>query len=320
MKPFKTLDEQLDLLESRGLIINNRDKATSYLLEHSYYNVINVYSKFFQNEKNKFINGASFEEIRRVHIFDSELKSILFKYIIESEKHFKSSIAYRFGEKFKDIPYAYLQTSCYSDKNLISLATTISILSKVLKENINSNQPNSIKHYHSNHNNVPIWVLINELTFGETLYLYINLDEKLKNRIAQDMNRFLSDCIGKPTVLESHALTNLLFNLKDIRNCVAHNNVLFGMKCRNNVKYFPEIHDPYCIKKQQPRQDLFNMIIMMRCFLTNNQFSIMHNTILSRTKTLQGSLQTIEINKIINTLGFPNNWCNTAKKLDQNKI
>ena len=216
MKPFKTLKEQLDLLESRGLTINDREKAASYLLEHSYYNVINVYSKFFQDEKNTFISGSSFEEIRRVHIFDSELKSILFKYIIESEKHFKSSIAYRFGEKFRDKPYAYLQTNCYSNNNLISLAQTVSTLSKVIKENINSNKASSIKHYYSNHNDVPIWVLINELTFGETIYFYINLDDKLKNRIAQDMNKFLQDCIGKQTTLEAQTLINLLFNLKDI--------------------------------------------------------------------------------------------------------
>ena len=319
MKPFKTLKEQLDLLESRGLTINDREKAASYLLEHSYYNVINVYSKFFQDEKNTFISGSSFEEIRRVHIFDSELKSILFKYIIESEKHFKSSIAYRFGEKFRDKPYAYLQTNCYSNNNLISLAQTVSTLSKVIKENINSNKASSIKHYYSNHNNVPIWVLINELTFGETIYFYINLDDKLKNRIAQDMNKFLQDCIGKQTTLEAQTLINLLFNLKDIRNCVAHDNVLFGMRCRNNVKYYPEIHDLYYIKKEQSRQDLFNMIIMMRCFLTNNQFSLMHNTILSRTKTLQNSLKTIEINKVIEQLGFPRDWANQTDKLDQNK-
>lgn len=48
MKPFKTLDEQVDLLEKRGLTISNRQKTKHYLLQHSYYNVINVYSRFFQ--------------------------------------------------------------------------------------------------------------------------------------------------------------------------------------------------------------------------------------------------------------------------------
>ncbi|MCD8028155.1 MAG: hypothetical protein LUF02_05750 [Erysipelotrichaceae bacterium] len=35
MKPFKTIDEQLDLLKSRGLIFTNEDKAKQYLLNNN---------------------------------------------------------------------------------------------------------------------------------------------------------------------------------------------------------------------------------------------------------------------------------------------
>ena len=81
MKPFKTIDEQYDLLLSRGLSFTNEEKAKQYLLNNNYYNVINCYAKFFMNEQDKFL---------------PEIKSVLFKYIIEAEKHLKSIIAYRF--------------------------------------------------------------------------------------------------------------------------------------------------------------------------------------------------------------------------------
>ena len=132
MKPFKNLDEQIALLESRGLSIPDHEKAKYYLLQYSYYNVINVYSRFFQAETDKYIPGTTFNEIRAVHTFDSEIKSIFFKYLIECEKHLKSIVSYRFGETYSDTPYAYLLSSSYDNKNLLNLSTTISQLFKLL--------------------------------------------------------------------------------------------------------------------------------------------------------------------------------------------
>lgn len=55
MKPFKTIDEQYDLLLSRGLAFTNEEKAKQYPLNNNYYNIINCYAKFFMNEQDKFL-------------------------------------------------------------------------------------------------------------------------------------------------------------------------------------------------------------------------------------------------------------------------
>lgn len=161
MKPFQTLDEQIQLLHSRGLSINEPEMAKLYLLQHSYYNVINVYSKFFQSKPDQYIPGSTFNEIRSVHIFDTELKSAFFKYLLECEKHFKSIVAYRFSERYPDILFAYLKTSSFDDRDLIALSNTISQLSNTITRNIRKKESNAIKHYKNNHGNVPMWVLIN---------------------------------------------------------------------------------------------------------------------------------------------------------------
>lgn len=46
IKPFRTLDEQLNILHKRGLHISDYPRAKRYLLTNNYYNVINGYSKF----------------------------------------------------------------------------------------------------------------------------------------------------------------------------------------------------------------------------------------------------------------------------------
>ena len=85
------------------------------------------------NEQDKFLSGTNFDEITHIHFFDKELKSVLFKYIIEAEKQLKSIIAYRFSEMYKDIDYAYLVSTNYSSKNLLEVTSLISNLSSIIK-------------------------------------------------------------------------------------------------------------------------------------------------------------------------------------------
>ena len=89
MKPFKTIDEQYNLLLSRGLLFTDENKAKQYLLNNNYYNVINCYAKFFMDEQDTFIKGTNFDEITHVHFFDKELKNVLFN------AQFKKNVAIR---------------------------------------------------------------------------------------------------------------------------------------------------------------------------------------------------------------------------------
>lgn len=308
MKPFKTLEEQIDLLMQRGLIISNRKKTKRYLLQHSYYNVINVYSRFFQFAPDKYIEGTTFDEIRAVHVFDSEMKSTFFKYLLECEKHFKSILAYRFSETYGDTSFAYLKTSSFTDKDLINLSATISQLSNTITKNLRKKESNAIKHYTSNHLDVPMWVLINQLTFGQVVHMYAHFNNKLKNAIARDVAYYLEDNTKGKIIFEPDELQRFLFNLIDIRNCVAHNNKLFNFKAKNNVKYIPKLHMIEGITKTAPRQDLFNCFIMMQALLEKEQYTLLHNTIRKRIRNLDHHIQTISVDQIIGSLGFPTNW------------
>ena len=77
MRPFKTIDEQIQILKDRGLIIEDHVETRNYLIRNNYYNVVNMYSKMFQNSENSYIAGTTFKEIKALHIFDAELKIYL---------------------------------------------------------------------------------------------------------------------------------------------------------------------------------------------------------------------------------------------------
>ena len=109
MCTFETINEQINILKHRGLIIHNEERAKRYLLTNNYYNIINGYSKFFQDHEDHFVDGATFDEIRELYWFDKEFKQVLLNGILNAEHHLKSIAAYRFAESNSRSKYPYLQ-------------------------------------------------------------------------------------------------------------------------------------------------------------------------------------------------------------------
>lgn len=65
-KEFKTIDEQIELLQSRNLHIENKNIARKILLNNNYYYLINGYKDIFLNKNSKeekFANETTLEEI-----------------------------------------------------------------------------------------------------------------------------------------------------------------------------------------------------------------------------------------------------------------
>ncbi|AJK51216.1 Abi family protein [Mycoplasma capricolum] len=104
-KEFKTFEEQIEILKSRGLIISNEQKAIEILKQENYYNIVNGYKDLFlkkslDNNKDIFIENTNFDELYSLFLFDRELRSILLKYILIFERDFKTTIAYNFSKKY----------------------------------------------------------------------------------------------------------------------------------------------------------------------------------------------------------------------------
>ncbi len=316
MKPFKTIDEQIDILKHRNLNFKDEIRAKNYLLYNNYYNVINCYSKYFLDSKEKYINGTDFENIIDVHNFDKNLKSILFKFIIDCEKTFKSIFSYRYSEYFKDIRYSYLDINNYDSNKVLQVSKNISQLSNIISIKWNQKN-NSIAHYVNNYNNVPMWVLINNLTFGQTSKLYSYMPMKLKNRIAKDLSFFLKLNTGdEKAILESDQLESYLINLVEIRNLIAHNNKIIDFKFIKHNRYNKYLHSSSNISKNSPRNDIYNSVISMKCFLNVQEFAQLNNSIKKRLNKLERRINPLAYDRIVKDLGFEK----PLPKLNQQKI
>lgn len=310
-KPFKTIDEQIEILKSRELKFKNIDRSKRYLLDYNYYNVINFYSKFFINkETNLYYDDVYFEDILEVHYFDKEIKTAMFEAIMEVERHFKSILAHNYCGIFKEDLYSYLDVKTYNHKYVVEATDMTHKLSKLILKNKKDKKYNSIKHYVYTHNCVPFWILVDYLSLGDVFYFYKYSSEKVRNHVAADLSNFIIENLSKNDIkpIPSKLIQNIIWNIRELRNITAHNNILLGFKCSNDLPYYEELHERYNIRNTDNRQSVYNTIIAMQFFLSHNQYANLNNKIRKRVNKLKNKIPFIYFEKVISSLGFPENW------------
>lgn len=313
-KPFKTLEEQCNLLRSRNLIINDEDFSKRYLLHNNYYEIMNTCGKLFNIQNSEdFLSGTTFEEIVSVHCFETELKSILFKNIIEAESTLKSITAYIFSDMYRN-DYNYLDMNNFkfsTDKERMETVKMISDISQLLARSIKHSK--SVIHYINRHGNVPLWVLIHEFSLGQLIKFIHILEDTCTNKIAQEHDNLLkTNNNNQPTRLQIGNFETILNHILNVRNLVAHNKKIIGYKNNHNI---PSI--PHFTTSGRNNNTIYDTLEVLKIFLTHQQYAQMHNTILKRIKNLSRHLKVIDVNTVILELGFPTDWHLNTTKIPQ---
>lgn len=301
-KDFKTYDQQIKKLQSRGLIFNDIEEARKILKFGNYYKLINGYNDLFldsnsQNEKYK--ENLHFSEIYSLFKFDEELRFIFFKRILSIENQIKAIIAYEFSKVHPG--KSYLSTNCYNpvyDKSH-ELIKMIINLKNIVTPNPHNKQSldNRIKHYNTKYGFVPLWVLINLITFGNSSYFFKFMKPKEQNEVARSF------------LIKPNNFNNYLKMLTIVRNICAHNERLFSIKFRTQIS--SSLFDSKFQKSQSinNRNDLFSLLIILKKLIINpEEFEKMKNEIKKEINNLSESFISIKIDDVLNEMGFPNNW------------
>lgn len=329
---FKTINEQLQILSSRGLNFNDKHKASLYLLTNNYFNIINGYSKYFQSsndpEDDQYVEDANFDEVCNLYLFDKDIKQALFNSILHVEHHLKSILAYRFAETYPNKRYAYLDLECYNHdkKHRVNALETISKISRLIETKIKY-KDDVITHYVNKYDDIPIWVLVDFLDFGTLGLVIKSLPTNIQNKIAKDLNNFIyeNEALSslhsqKIQTFTPEMLNSFIKNIREIRNICAHNNRLLDFNCRSDSIYFPALHDKYNLGSKSRRRSIYSNVVNMQCFLSPVEYAILCNTIRKRLRNLSSNLHSIDITKITRTLGFPDHWEEKKKKIQQKKF
>ena len=89
-KTFKTLDEQIDILKGKGLVIDDIEYTKNIILRENYFFLMGYRHLFMSSDNPKlFLEGTTFKELYSLFYFDRQLRNIMFKNILIIENNTK---------------------------------------------------------------------------------------------------------------------------------------------------------------------------------------------------------------------------------------
>lgn len=269
-KDFKTLKEQIEILKSRGLIINDEKIAEEFLLYNNYYR-ISGYSLTLRDH-DKFFPNATFQNIIDIYLFDYELRHILLKYLEKIEVKVKSVYAYLFTQKYG--PLGYNTSTPFT--NAIEYAN---IIRKVLDlSDRNVKYEAFLKHFKEDlHEEYPFWTFIELFTLSDISRLYKITEQNLKDDVAEKLG-FNSASKSKAEVY--------LKCFSNLRNLCAHNSRLYNRLFITKPS-LSEKEKKLLNKNSIGEVDnahLFGYIISFKRFLSANDFQNMKDNIYNLNK------------------------------------
>ncbi|MBQ8249266.1 MAG: Abi family protein [Clostridia bacterium] len=211
-KGFKTIAEQISILKSRGLIIEDEDKAAEFLRRNNYYR-ISGYSLTLRSH-DVFSPKATFQNIMDIYEFDHELRHVLLKYIEIIEISVKSIYSHEFTKLYGAT--GYLDATNFTNESIYS-----DIMQKAEAQKV-ARLPHEayLKHFINElHEDIPLWAYVDLLTISNISFLYkiSPLDVKNTTANALGLNK-------KGTVL----LEKFMHQLTIIRNLCAHGSRLYN--------------------------------------------------------------------------------------------
>lgn len=298
-KIFKTLDEQVEILKNKGLVIKDEAKARNILLRENYF-FISGYRHLFTIEKDKFLIGTTFEELYATFLFDRAIRNTFFKNILVVENNIKSITSYQLSRKYGFKEKDYLNPDNFSQDSLQS-RQVYDVLNKVKRQiRVNGRKHTATFHYIEHYGYIPFWILVKVLSFG----IMAEFFDILKYEDQEDISNFYQI---NPEVLEIY-----LSLLSNFRNVCAHEDILYDHRTQRfipDTKYhqllnIPQNEDGYIYGKN----DLFSLVIMMKILLSKDDFEDMIDEIKREVNRLDRVVNVVPLDTILNRIGFPSNW------------
>lgn len=300
-KEFKNLDEQLEILRSKGLIIKNEKYAKEVLLRENYFFLNGYRHLFMRSNSNKtYIKDTTFEELYSLFLFDRQFRNIIFKNILIIENNIKSILSYEMSLK-----YGYREKEYLHPKNFTANPEKTRQVNDIIKKmkrqiKLNATRHSATMHYVNNYGYIPLWVLVKVLSFGiiGELYSVLKKDDQIT----------ISDMYD----LDPQTFSNYLVMLSNYRNLCAHEDIVFENKTQRQIedtKYHRLLNIDITNEEYvYGKDDIFALLIIIKQMLNEEEFKNIVMEIQHNLTNLSYNVKSIPMDKILDRMGFPKNW------------
>jgi len=278
VKPPTTYEKQIEMLRSRGCVIDNEFEAIQILSRVNYYR-LTAYFLPFKKSDSSYIQGTNFNTVYRIYEFDRRIRHIIFSIIEEIEIFIRSIFAYYHAHTFGTL--GYLDHNNYNQRH-----NHTEFMAQIDNEKKKQSKELFVQHHNSKYaGQFPIWVIIELFSFGTLSHFYADLPISSQKYLARNFYK-------------SHQkqLTSWLYCCTVLRNICAH----FG---RLYFRKFPVIPNGIPSLDQTNNRSLFGAVMALKSLYTDTYkwnkevFTSIKNLIVEYGTDIQ-----------LIHIGFPTDW------------
>ena len=238
IKKATTYEEQLEILEQRGIVISDEESCKKILENINYYRLL-AYLLPFKIDDQHYQEGTKFLRVYRIYEFDRKLRRVLFSALEDVEISLRAKFSYYHAHKYG--PIGYLDPSNFSKKH-----DPVKLKEQIDRE-INSNRTVPfVKHHIDNYNGVfPLWAMSELFTFGMLSRFYADMTAEDQKYLARRVYNTVPDNVR-----------SWLRCCSDLRNICAHYGRLY-------YRVFPAIPANLSLSKAASRR-LWGAVLALR--------------------------------------------------------
>lgn len=294
-KPATTIDEQIELLESRGMsgdpaLMRRWLETVGYYRLSAYWLPFELPAAAPATRAKAFPAGTQFEAIVDIYVFDRKLRLLVTEAIERVEIALRSRWTNRMT--LAHGPHLHLNAECFQ-----SGYDHVALLAQLANRTKDSNEV-FVEHYRQKYDDPylpPLWMVTELMTFGElSRWFAATSDPKVKTAVAKDL--------GMPS---REVFEGTLQLLSYIRNICAHHGRLWNRQTVKRLPYIKRFRDDLVIAsdgdQHQPDNRVYNALValvhLMRRQSADTTFPArLAELIRPRTADQQRAM------------GFPTNW------------
>ena len=299
-KPFLPIRDQIALLKTQGLVFNDEKKAETVLKTHSYYSLVNCYCDLLVKQKSprQFKTGASFEELMAIRDFDTGFRRFLLPQILYIEEKMSATVINSYSSAtnadgtFTHSQDDYLCMDSYETTNIEKRIAATNLIIQLDKAIQHCENKDPVKYAIKNYGYVPLWMLATQMTFGQVSKLFECSFPNIRDEIA------------KPYFLTEGQLRTVLKIINVIRNCCAHNNVIYGVRIAPILPATLGLKTKTIPVDSDCHHKFGSVLYCLKFLLSFKKFEKIIKELGNELRKLKKALKTVQFQKVLKKMGI----------------
>lgn len=242
-KPPLTYIQQVELLRSRGLIVDEFIDAERFLKQVNYYR-FSAYCLPFQKSHDVFYPDTSFQKVINLYRLDESLRREMLTLITQVEIFLRTRTVYEFSHSWGTFAH-------YDSKNFRNDFNHIEWISFIEGE-ISRGKEVYLEHYKNKYRGfprLPLWIACEVMSLGTLSLLYQGLVPNIQRKISYGLG------------IQQYVLVNWLHHITYMRNMCAHHNRLWNREL--NIRPFIPRKDEKWTKLNLNPARVFTTVVIL---------------------------------------------------------